>query len=57
MDKIHKSVGKGNNVYKALREKDTELREIQQNMTKWREQTAEKLARKFQEEMNKEMEK
>ncbi|KAM4707132.1 uncharacterized protein O3C94_003672 [Discoglossus pictus] len=40
-----------------LREKDNELRAIQRNMAKWKEETATKLARKFEEELNAELEK
>ena len=57
MDKLHKSLGKGKSLSKALREKDSELREILRNMNSWKQQTTEKLAKKFQEEMNRELEK
>nr|XP_014340656.1 PREDICTED: A-kinase anchor protein 9-like isoform X1 [Latimeria chalumnae] len=40
-----------------LREKDNELRAIQRNMTKWKDETASKLACKFEEELNAELEK
>ncbi|OCU02162.1 trichohyalin isoform X3 [Xenopus laevis] len=40
-----------------LREKDNELRAIQRNMGKWKDETAAKLARKFEEELNVELEK
>ncbi|XP_075034753.1 uncharacterized protein LOC142097042 isoform X2 [Mixophyes fleayi] len=40
-----------------LREKDNELRAIQRNMAKWKDETATKLARKFEEELNAELEK
>ncbi|KAE8635419.1 hypothetical protein XENTR_v10002615 [Xenopus tropicalis] len=40
-----------------LREKDNELRAIQRNMGKWKDETAAKLARKFEEELNAELEK
>uniref|UniRef100_H3BAP2 Uncharacterized protein n=1 Tax=Latimeria chalumnae TaxID=7897 RepID=H3BAP2_LATCH len=39
-----------------LREKDNELRAIQRNMTKWKDETASKLACKFEEELNAELE-
>ncbi len=44
-------------MHKSLHEKDLELREIQHNMLKWREETANKLAKKFQEEMSRELDK
>ncbi|XP_058889284.1 plectin-like isoform X2 [Acipenser ruthenus] len=40
-----------------LREKDSELRAIQRNMTHWKDETAAKLACKFEEELNSELEK
>eukprot|EP00062_Callorhinchus_milii_P022234 gi/632979804/ref/XP_007906676.1/ PREDICTED: trichohyalin-like isoform X3 [Callorhinchus milii] len=40
-----------------LREKDNELRAIQRNMTKWKDETASKLACKFEEELTAELEK
>ncbi|KAM8960770.1 uncharacterized protein RCH25_036538 [Pelodytes ibericus] len=40
-----------------LREKDSELRAIQRNMAKWKDETSTKLARKFEEELNAELEK
>ncbi|XP_041083533.1 trichohyalin-like isoform X2 [Polyodon spathula] len=40
-----------------LREKDSELRAIQRNMTHWKDDTAAKLAAKFEEELNSELEK
>ncbi|XP_053556468.1 trichohyalin-like [Bombina bombina] len=40
-----------------LREKDNELRAIQRNMAKWKEETATKLACKFEEELNADLEK
>ncbi len=57
VDKLHKSLGKGKVISKNLAEKNSELRDIQRNMTKWRDDTAEKLAKKFQEEMNRELDK
>ncbi|XP_043925678.1 protein Daple-like [Protopterus annectens] len=44
-------------VRQQLREKDSELRAIQRNMTKWKDETACKLARKFEEELSTELEK
>ncbi|XP_074640194.1 uncharacterized protein LOC141898264 [Tubulanus polymorphus] len=41
----------------TLAAKDNELREIQKNMAKWKEEVAEKFARKFEEELNRELEK
>ncbi|XP_039625843.1 trichohyalin isoform X1 [Polypterus senegalus] len=40
-----------------LREKNNELRAIQRNMTKWKDETATKLACKFEEQLNGELEK
>ena len=57
VDKLHKSLGKGHSLHKALRHKDHELKDIQNNMTSWKEQTTERLARKFQEELARELEK
>lgn len=42
---------------RALQEKDCELQEIQKNMNTWKDQTADKLAKKFQEEMSRELDK
>ncbi len=39
-----------------LLDKDSELREIQQSMTQWREETALKMAKKFEEELSRELE-
>ncbi|XP_038059177.1 restin homolog [Patiria miniata] len=39
-----------------LLDKDSELREIQQSMTQWKEETALKMAKKFEEELGKELE-
>ena len=57
VDKLSRSLGKGKSVHKVLREKDNELQEILRNMSSWKEQTAEKLATKFQQEMSRELEK
>ena len=40
-----------------MQEKEIELKEIQQSMVRWKEDMAEKLAKKFQEEMSRELEK
>jgi hypothetical protein len=56
VDKLHASLSKGDDgLHTALREKDRELREIQQNMKAWKDQTLQKLAHKFKDEMNKEL--
>ncbi|XP_063310237.1 trichohyalin-like [Pelobates fuscus] len=47
----------GQSLRQQLREKDNELRAIQRNMAKWKEETATKLAQKFEEELNVELEK
>ncbi|XP_071791087.1 uncharacterized protein [Asterias amurensis] len=39
-----------------LLDKDSELREIQQSMTQWKEETALKMAKKFEEELSRELE-
>ena len=57
LDRLHKSLNRGKDIEKNLQEKDLELKEIQQNMSRWREDMAEKLAKKFQEEMSRELEK
>jgi hypothetical protein len=59
IENLQTSLGKGMNinVTRVLQEKDSELREIQKNMNSWKEQTADKLAKKFQEEMSQEIEK
>ncbi|KAG9354923.1 hypothetical protein JZ751_001636, partial [Albula glossodonta] len=41
---------------RQLRDKDSELREVQRNMSRWKEQTAARLARKFEEELTAELE-
>ncbi|XP_064646421.1 repetitive organellar protein-like [Lineus longissimus] len=41
----------------ALIDKDNELREIQRNMNTWKEDVAEKFARKFEDELKRELEK
>jgi len=55
VQKLHNCLGKGKGINQALREKDRELQEIQRNMKVWKEQTLAKLAKKFREEMNKEL--
>ena len=58
VDKLHHSLGRGEKgVSRSLREKDKELRDIQVNMSHWKEQTSEKMARKFQEELQRELDK
>jgi len=57
VDKLHRMLGKGKTVSKTLRDRDNELQEIQRNMTTWKASTVEKLAKKFQEEMARELEK
>ncbi|XP_071998054.1 uncharacterized protein [Engystomops pustulosus] len=49
--------GENQSLRQQLREKDNELRAIQRNMAKWKDETATKLARKFEEELNAELEK
>ncbi|XP_075691781.1 uncharacterized protein LOC142659482 isoform X2 [Rhinoderma darwinii] len=49
--------GENQSIRQQLREKDNELRAIQRNMAKWKDETATKLARKFEEELNVELEK
>ncbi|XP_040276149.1 trichohyalin-like isoform X2 [Bufo bufo] len=49
--------GENQSMRQQLREKDNELRAIQRNMAKWKDDTATKLARKFEEELNAELEK
>jgi hypothetical protein len=41
----------------ALIDKDSELREIQHNMNTWKEDVAEKFAKKFEDELKRELEK
>ncbi|KAJ8379321.1 hypothetical protein SKAU_G00000990 [Synaphobranchus kaupii] len=41
---------------RQLQEKDSELREVQRSMGRWKEQTAARLARKFEEELTSELE-
>ncbi|XP_069475234.1 trichohyalin-like [Ambystoma mexicanum] len=49
--------GESQTLRQQLREKDNELRAIQRNMARWKDETACKLARKFEEELNAELEK
>ncbi|XP_040201148.1 trichohyalin-like isoform X2 [Rana temporaria] len=57
-DQLRVSGGAENqSMRQQLREKDNELRAIQRNMGKWKDETATKLARKFEEELNAELEK
>jgi hypothetical protein len=39
----------------ALKNKDKEIQEIQENMTQWKQETLGKLAEKFEIELNKEL--
>ena len=57
IDKLRDSLGRGKSMHKALREKDRELKEIQTNMKVWKDDTVEKISKKFQDEMNRELEK
>lgn len=41
---------------KQLKAKDTELRQVQRSMGQWKEQTAARLACKFEEELTAELE-
>ncbi|KAM5192080.1 uncharacterized protein ACMZJ9_005519 [Mantella aurantiaca] len=57
-DQLRQSGGaEKQSLQQQLREKDNELRAIQRNMAKWKDETATKLARKFEEELNAELEK
>ncbi|XP_075127507.1 uncharacterized protein LOC142200769 [Leptodactylus fuscus] len=49
--------GENQSLRQKLREKDNELKAIQRNMAKWKDETSTKLARKFEEELNAELEK
>ncbi|XP_075424141.1 uncharacterized protein LOC142464666 isoform X2 [Ascaphus truei] len=49
--------GETQSLRQQLREKDNELRVIQRNMAKWKDETATRLACKFEEELNAELEK
>lgn len=57
MGRYTRSIGSEDCRERALREKDNELAEIQRNMVNWKEQTAEKLAHKFSEQLDRELEK
>ncbi len=57
LSNLHRSVGRGQGLGKDLMRKNSELRQMHQNMSKWRDDTAEKLAKKFKEEMSRELEK
>ena len=57
MGKLQQTLGSEGGLHKALSEKDGELQEIQRNMKNWKEQTAGKLAQKFKEEMDRELDK
>ncbi|XP_053310206.1 trichohyalin-like [Spea bombifrons] len=57
-EQLRESMGPdGQSLRQQLREKDNELRAIQRNMAKWKDETAAKLAVKFEEELNAELEK
>ena len=43
-------------IQQQLLDKDSELREIQQSMIQWKEETALKMAKKFEEELGRELE-
>ena len=45
------------NLAKALKNKDCEIRSIQENMLEWKKETLNKLAEKFEVELNKELDK
>jgi hypothetical protein len=57
VDRLHDSLGRGQALHKVLRKKDDELSEIQRNMNEWKDQTTEKLAKKFQAELARELDK
>ena len=57
VDKLHRSLGRGDKgVSRTLREKDKELRDIQCNRTLWKDQTTEKMTKKCQNEVHRELE-
>lgn len=45
-----------NSYQEQLKQKDDNMREVQRNMKTWKEETALKMARKFEEELNRELE-
>lgn len=48
--------GVAESLRKQLKAKDLELRHVQRSMSQWKEQTAARLARKFEEELTAELE-
>ncbi|KAJ8043991.1 hypothetical protein HOLleu_11324 [Holothuria leucospilota] len=60
VDKLRKTLQKMKNQEKILQkqlvQKDEDLQEVQKNMRTWKEETALKMARKFEEELNRELE-
>lgn len=44
-----------NSLVQALKNKDREIHDIQTNMNQWKQETLEKLAEKFESELNKEL--
>ncbi|XP_054749443.2 uncharacterized protein LOC129254925 [Lytechinus pictus] len=60
LDRLQRSLGVLRDSEKTLQQelmnKDEELRQIQSNMAAWKEETALKMARKFEDELNKELE-
>eukprot|EP00057_Strongylocentrotus_purpuratus_P015626 XP_011670100.1 PREDICTED: trichohyalin isoform X1 [Strongylocentrotus purpuratus] len=60
LDRLHRSVSllqdSENSLQQDVMNKDEELRQIQSNMAAWKEETALKMARKFEDELNKELE-
>ncbi|XP_070572041.1 cingulin-like isoform X7 [Ptychodera flava] len=56
LNKLQKAVSKDDStLHVELRHKDSELKEIAKNMNQWKEETAQKMARKFEEELNREL--
>ncbi|XP_077995644.1 uncharacterized protein LOC144449093 isoform X3 [Glandiceps talaboti] len=56
LNKLQKAVSKDDStLHRELRNKDEELKEITKNMNVWKEETAQKMARKFEEELNREI--
>ncbi|XP_071848868.1 uncharacterized protein [Apostichopus japonicus] len=60
VDKLKRSLQKiklqENSYQEQLQQKDDNMREVQRNMKAWKEETALKMARKFEEELNRELE-
>lgn len=57
LEKIGSHSSADENWMAALKQKDKELRDIQKSLNSWKEDTAEKFAKKFEDELNKELEK